>query len=74
MCPPGTGKRRRHLWGAFGGHFELGQTSLTDVIALQIRTPKDASPELGHSLGYQHSPQTPLVSPPAPVLSMYTAP
>ena len=46
MQPPKTGKSRAHLWGAFGGHFELGQPSPSDVIGLQMRTPKTAVPKL----------------------------
>ena len=35
--PPKRGKRRPHLWVAFGGAFELGQPSHCDVIGLQMQ-------------------------------------
>ena len=52
MRPPGRGKTRQHLWIAFGGSFEFGTAfaQRCDIIALKMPTPKDAAPELGHSL------------------------
>lgn len=46
MHPLRTGKRRPDLSAAFGGAFELGQplSRRCDVIGLQMRPPKDATP------------------------------
>ena len=49
--PPETGERRPHLWGAFGGAFEIRTAFMwcCDIIGLQMWPPKDADPELRHS-------------------------
>ena len=49
---PKGGKRRPHLWAAFGGDLRIGTAFVRrcGVICLQMRPPKDADPELRHSM------------------------
>lgn len=54
QCPLTSGKTRLTFLATFGVAFEMGQAVPTcyDIFGLEMRTLKEAAPELGHS--YNH--------------------